>query len=130
MHSKVKQRKVNVFYTIPALLIVFGLVFVSGRALLGALGKMADSREKRIEAERELKEIEDRYNSLQKKVSYLETDKGVEEAVRTKFNVAKEGEKVFVIVDNNSNTQGEQLVPVERGFFSNLWESFLALFGN
>jgi len=117
MLSKPKHRK-SIIYTLPVVIILFGLVFLVGKASWNTYGKMQESSERRAQAEAELDDVLSRYDELQKKVDYLETDKGVEEEIRTKFNVAREGEKVFVIVGDEKEID---TTDVERGFFSGLW---------
>jgi len=126
MLSKTKKKKNNFLYSLPVVIVLFFLIVVSGRATMSAFEKYSDSRGKRLEAERELSEIDARYDDLQKKVDYLETDKGVEDAIRTKFNVAKDGEKVFVIVDNSKSSSTKSVE--NKGFFSNIWNWALDLF--
>ncbi len=118
MLSKQKNRK-NILYTIPVLLVFFVLLFFIGKAAWNTYGKMTQSSERRQQAEAELAELESRYDALSEKVEYLETEKGIEEEIRTKFNVAKEGEKVFVIVGEDEGAGDE--VKVERGIFGRIW---------
>ncbi len=114
-----KKRPIKLLYTLPSIIVACMLVFVVGKATFGALQKMLDSREKRKLAEKELLYVENRFETLQEKVSYLETEKGVEEAVRDKYNVAKEGEKVFIVVDSNDNTKTQSNIE-EEGIFDKM----------
>lgn len=119
MLSKQKSKK-NIMYTIPVLVLFFVLLFFVGRAALNTYGKMTESSVRRSQAEAELAELEGRFDELSKKVEYLETEKGIEEEIRTKFNVAREGEKVFVIVGDNNDK--EKTVEVQKGVFGRLWD--------
>ena len=67
---------------------------------------------KREEKEAELKDLEARANVLNERVEHLLDDRGIEEELRSRFDVAKEGEQVVVIVEdesasNSSMNQGE-----------------------
>lgn len=55
---------------------------------------------RRTEKESELKELQERRSGLKKQVEYLSRDEGVEAEIRRHFDVAKEGEQVVVLVEN------------------------------
>ncbi len=50
----------------------------------------------------ELKALELRAETLDTKVRYLEDERGVEEELRNRFDVAKEGEQVIILLDERS----------------------------
>ena len=62
--------------------------------------KERDTRLRRIEQRGVLDELEGREESLREEIERLSTERGIEEEVRSKFEVGKEGEKVIIIVDN------------------------------
>ena len=51
----------------------------------------------------ELHELEMRAQSLQAKVEYLKDDRGIEEELRSRFDVAKEGEQVVILLDSKQS---------------------------
>ena len=116
MNTVSKKKGKKMLYMIPSVFLILILVFMLGKATLGALEKMLDSRAKRKEAEKELFYMQKRYEDLQRKVGYLETEKGTEDAIRSKFNVAKDGEKVFVITED-MNTNTSDIFSDENGLF-------------
>jgi len=116
MNTVSKKKGKKMLYMIPSVFLIVILVFMLGKATLGALEKMLDSRAKRKEAEKELFYMQKRYEDLQRKVGYLETEKGTEDAIRSKFNVAKDGEKVFVITED-MNTNTSDIFSDENGLF-------------
>lgn len=72
--------------------------------------KLGESGKDRKAAERELADLEEREQMLTQKVDQGKTERGLEEQIREKFNVAKEGESVIVLVDKSviaSTTQNE-----------------------
>lgn len=101
-----KKGKAKLIYSGPAVVVVVILAFALLHGTINAYSKMKISKEKRVLAESELREVASRYNSIEERVEYLETDKGVEDAIRTKYNVAKEGEEVFVIIDTAQKEEG------------------------
>ena len=67
---------------------------------------------RQLDAENELKTLEQRRDTLQKKVDYLSNDRGIEAEMRRNFDVAREGEKVVVILDDvQSTSQIKVLLP-------------------
>ncbi len=47
----------------------------------------------------ELEALTERAETLRAKVEYLEDERGVEEELRSRFDVAKEGEQVIILLD-------------------------------
>ena len=54
--------------------------------------------ERRMETEIEKNDLIERKQLLEEKVEYLSGDRGIEEEIRKNFDVAKEGEKVIILV--------------------------------
>ena len=54
---------------------------------------------KRAEIEVELNELRARKASLEETVLYLQDERGIESEIRRHFDVAKEGEQVVIIID-------------------------------
>lgn len=79
------------------ILIVFGV-----RGVWGAYNKEKESRVLRIEAEAKLRDLELRESQLRADIAELKTERGVEGVLRERYDVAKEGEGVIVIVDQSA----------------------------
>ena len=56
--------------------------------------------ERRQEKEKELQELKERKAVLEEKVEYLSDDSGIEAEVRKHFDVAKAGEQVVILLEN------------------------------
>jgi len=82
--------------TAVALLLV---VFFLGRATLDVYEKARETKDRRLESLRRLDELKAEEAALREKLSALETERGIEETVREKFNVAKDDEEVIKLVD-------------------------------
>jgi cell division protein FtsB len=65
--------------------------------------------ERREEAEAQLKELEDRRADLEKKVEYLSNERGIEAEMRRNFDVARPGEQVVIILDEEKKPEIEPL---------------------
>ncbi|MBY0537913.1 septum formation initiator family protein [Patescibacteria group bacterium] len=64
---------------------------------------------RREEAEAHLQELEDRRADLEKKVEYLSNERGIEAEMRRNFDVARPGEQVVIILDEEKKPEIEPL---------------------
>ena len=91
----------------------------------GIYTKVSESSKDRKQAERELVDLEVREKMLLEKVERGNSERGQEEQIREKFNVAKEGELVIVLVDKPvvaSTTENEASV------FKSVWNKIKRVF--
>jgi cell division protein FtsB len=95
-----KRRIKRILYSKPTLIILTLLVIWLFFAVWSIYKKERDTRLRRIEQREVLNELQGREKSLKEEIERLSTERGIEEEVRSKFEVGKEGEKVFIIVDN------------------------------
>ena len=108
-----KQKTRQFFYskvTIGAMVVLVAMLIPG---VYGIYLKVNESKKDRVTAERELADLEKRKQMLEEKVERSKTDRGLEEQIREKFNVAKEGESVIVLVEKPvvaSTTQNEASV--------------------
>ncbi len=65
--------------------------------------------DRRVEAEAKLKMLEDRRAELEKKVEYLSNERGIEAEMRRNFDVARPGEQVVIILDDEKKPEIEPL---------------------
>ncbi len=82
------------------LLVLVGFMIVStyDRYLIAR-----DMAERRAEVETEIKELEVRKTELESEVEYLSHDRGIEAEMRRQFDIAKEGEQVVIIVEEETS---------------------------
>lgn len=71
----------------------------------------------------ENKELEDRKKILEENLSRIQTDEGLEFEIRKKFNVARAGESVAIIVD-------EESTPSDSAISPSFWQKFKNFFIN
>lgn len=64
---------------------------------------------RRVEAEEHLKTLEARRTELEKKVEYLNNERGIEAEMRRNFDVARPGEQVVIILDDEKKPEIEPL---------------------
>ncbi len=66
-----------------------------------------DMSERRTDIETEIKNLNERRSDLEKEVNYLESERGMEAEMRRQFDMAREGEKVILIVDDQNSVVEE-----------------------
>lgn len=69
--------------------------------VIGFLGKLWNTEENRRVAEEKVEELKERKENMSYEIDRLNTKEGIEENIREKFSVVKEGEKVIIIVDED-----------------------------
>lgn len=86
----------------------------------------AEMSERRAQAEAEAAELEARRDSLQQEVDYVSNERGIEAEMRRQFDVAKEGETVVVIVDEEtgSKVSSDEINANEAGTTKKRWYEF------
>ncbi|TSC67395.1 MAG: hypothetical protein CEO19_249 [Parcubacteria group bacterium Gr01-1014_73] len=112
------------FYThwkIAALVI---LLVIVGRAVINIYGRYQDSRAGLALAEKELAAMENKEMALEKTTTKLKTEQGIEEAIRQKYQVAKDHEQLIVIVND------EQKKPTDATTkTTGWWQTLVKFFG-
>lgn len=88
---------------------LIGIIFVLAILLLTSSYERF-TVEREMEARREAKEAElealkERATALEERVEHLRNERGIEEELRSRLDVAKEGEQVIVIVDDDEDTE-------------------------
>jgi cell division protein FtsB len=81
---------------------LLAVVIFLGRSVWNVYQKNQTSRLLRDEAATELAAVAERYAELEARVKRLETPRGQEEEVRKSFSVARSGERVVVIKDEET----------------------------
>ena len=96
-----RKRLRKIIYS-PVLLgtLFIALLFLS-HATYSLLQKYHDAKDTASILLNEKNNLSSKIEGLEARVSALKTDRGVEEAIREKFKVAKTGEGVVVVVDQN-----------------------------
>jgi len=92
-------------------------------SMFGFLGKMEETSKNRKIIEDKIAELEKSKEKLNSDISKLNTEKGIEENIRDKFGLAKEGENMIMVIDDKNST-GTQQQTDSGGFFSFLKNLF------
>lgn len=107
------------------LVIIFaGLVFSTAKLYK----KSRISVQKSAEIKEELIKLEKRNAELAVEAARLESESGKEGEIRKRFDVAKPGEKILVIIDKNSEDVKINGADSKNGFFYRIWQWAISLF--
>lgn len=105
-------------------LIILGLIVIWLSFVVWSMyEKERDTRLKRIEQREILNELEGRESSLREEIERLSTERGIEEEVRSKFEVGKDGEEIIIIVDNPEGANAEKK-ETEKTFWQKMYNWF------
>ena len=122
-YDKQKIRKFCYSKVTIAILMFFVAMMIPG--VYGIYTKVSESSRDRKAAEHELVDLEVREKMLVEKVERGNSDRGQEEQIREKFNLAKEGESVIILVEKpipDSTTVNEANV------FKAMWNKIKKVF--
>ncbi len=86
------------------------------------------SRERQLALATELGQLEARAGALEHDIAALEDPYGVEAALRQRYNVAKEGEEVFVLVEPEE-PRGAEATSSPAAVKTSLWERIVGIVG-
>lgn len=95
-----KRKLKKILYSKPILAILVIIVIWFSFAVWSMYKKERDTQLKKIEQKEILEELKTREASLSKEIEKLNTKYGIEQEVRSKFEVGKEGEEMIIIVDS------------------------------
>lgn len=110
-------------YSRATIVVLAVLVVLLGIGVFNAYQTASRAEEKRAEREAVLQNLKERQAALSREIEQLETERGIEAEIRTKYDVGHEGEGVIVIVDAPAN-EANATTTDERGFFSRILDFF------
>ena len=121
---RTKHRIRRFVYGKLALFVLLTLLVFSVHAGWSMYEKGKEANARRIAAEEELARLHDRESELTAEITRLKSPRGVEEELRERYMVVKEGEHVMVI--NDTTTQKEDLFPLPAPSW---WQRLLGAVG-
>lgn len=124
-----EKRKLKKIIYSGWLLIILGIILL---ALIFSTVKVYKksqiSAQKSAEIKEEIAKLEKRNAELTAEAARLESESGKEGEIRKRFDVAKPGEKILVIVDKNSEDVKINGADNKTGFFYRIWQWTKSLF--
>ena len=120
-----KRKWKKVFYSYWTLLILLVILVVLSRAAFHVYLKYQDAALNESRAVKELADLQSREHTINSEVSRLKTVAGVEQEIRDKYQVTKNGERLIVIVDDPKNSVQNQASVEGPGW----WQKITNFFG-
>ena len=125
-HEKRKIR--GILYSKITIGILFILLLFLLYATYGRYQVAGEMEAKLYAKQAELEELKQRAEVLDAKVEYLKHDRGLEEELRNRFDVAREGEETVILIDTRKGSQEKNEVQIptdtepqqESSFFERL----------
>jgi cell division protein FtsB len=118
-----KQRFKKFVYSTPFLVVLLIVAFLLGRGAWAIVSKARESGARLTELEEQNTLLRERQADLAEEIGKLHTDEGVMAEIRTKFNAAREGEHLVVIVDEQAKATTTPPSALSQGWkwFKSLW---------
>jgi len=126
MHDfKKKQQFKRRLYSNLILIVLLIILLLVIHATWGIYQKSRLSAHKLGLAEREQATLDSKKETIEYKINRLKTETGIEEEIRSKFDVVRDGEQIVVIVNpKETATTTEEKPKGIRGFFTTLFSRF------
>ena len=116
--TKGKRNNYKFWHSPIALVILFFVLVLFGYKIIDLVKKNKETADKKELALEEIDRLQKREQSLNKDISKLNTEEGKEEIIREKFQVAKQGEKMVTIVNDDSKNSSGEDTKVSHGFWN------------
>jgi len=117
------KKKQRVLFSLPFLILAMGLVILVSISAFKMYQTSRDTQEtvERLEEERD--EMSIRQEQLLNTAADLSTQRGIEQEIREKFSVVKEGERVIVLVDDPDRNSTSTAIDESwwRSLLDSLW---------
>jgi cell division protein FtsB len=112
-HEKRKIRKI--LYSKPVIGLICVFVVLLSFSVFDRYVVSKEMKHKLDAKYAELEEMKLRAQALESKVEYLRDERGIEEELRNRFDVAKEGEQVIILLESGRGAQEEGESPISSG---------------
>lgn len=123
MRNFERNKKNSIMESTPALAILAILALIFLWSVIGLWGKMSQTRRNLRIAREKTELMREQKSALQSDLQKLATDQGKEEFFRENYGLAKTGEEVIVIVEEEKAPENKP-----RGAIRSFFSSFLNLF--
>ena len=101
----------------PVLVFLFIVLFFIMKGSFGVYQKYSLSKNRLENSQADLAVLEEKKENIENKIEKIQTDTGIEKEVRSKFDVAREGEKLIIIVEDEVKVDEQEK---ETGFFTTI----------
>lgn len=123
--AQFKKQAEHTFWHSPLVLgVLFCLVIVFAYNMIGLFEKERETAKKKNLTLEEIDGLHKRQAVLSTEIKKLDTDDGVEDMIRDKYQVVKPGEKVVMIVDPDDKVGQTAEMPVDHSFWGYIKKAF------
>jgi cell division protein FtsB len=105
----------------PVLVLLGVVIVVFAWSVIGLFNKMRETADNKKSDEAEIQVLQKEKEDLLSNINKLKTNEGVEEVIRDRYGLAKDGESMIVVTDDQNSTQTAT---------ENKTTSFLSFFNN
>lgn len=112
-----RKNKYNFWHSPLALIVFFCILILFVYNIIGLLEKERETAKKKNMILANIENLRKRENTLNNEIEKLKTEEGIEETIREKYQVVKEGEKMVVIVDEEKLNKGVEENTVDSNKF-------------
>ncbi len=119
-----RKRLKRLIYSKPVLIFLFILLVLVIDGTWKIYQKERESRANLARVENQLTTLKERSGNLSSDVTRLKTEQGMEEEIRSKYEVSKPGEQLLVIVDKDAAATTSP----PQNLWEHWWSSFTNLF--
>ncbi|MEX1027581.1 MAG: hypothetical protein WD049_06180 [Candidatus Paceibacterota bacterium] len=128
MNSRLHSRRLlkRIVYSKGAVFVLVVLTAFALKASWGAYQKMSESGQRAAVVREETHELAQEKDVLLEELARLETRRGIEEELRRKYSVTKEGEELVVIVDSEVEAYVEE--ESESSVLGEIWNAVVNFF--
>lgn len=120
-----KQKIRQIIYSFPALIILTIITFFLVKGAIKVMDKEWESSKRVKDLEGKVATLILREQKLREGIGRLETEEGIKEEIKERFNVTAEGEHVAVIVDRKEVSSSTDLSALP--WYKRFW---IAIMGN
>jgi len=115
---KFKKSNYKFWHSPFALVLLFCVLILFGYKIIDLIQKERETAYKKNLILDKIDSLQGRESSLSLDISKLETEEGKEEVIREKYQVAKEGEKMVIIVDEENKGSSVTEEKTSHGFWN------------
>ena len=112
-----RKNTYNFWHSPLALLALFCLLVLFAYNMVGLIAKERETSKKKELVLAQIETLRAREKNISSDIAKLKTDEGVEETIREKYQVAKEGEKMVTIIDSEKSSTDIESDPLENHSF-------------
>lgn len=105
-----RKNKRNFWHSPLVLLVLLFMVIIFAYNMISLSEKERETTKKKEQILSQIDSLRERESNLKNDINKLNTESGIEETIRDKYQVVKDGEKMVVIVDNEKE---ENALPLE-----------------